>query len=242
MGSGELDTVRPSPGPDGGPRPALRSRRAHPHPWQPPRDGRLARRQATVSPFGDYADSFADAAFWTWLALRHEPSRMPERPRPALPRGRDDAGGCRAPSPATPLTRQPHRTHTCGTDADAHVRTSAALPYPGVRTGAPRRAARHLSDGSISNSVGTGRNLASARHPVGRFTVGPAWEAIRPCCHYLHRQKPCTADSRPTTIFRCQASWGPASSRHCVRRPGGWNGARPAGTSAWSAWREAPGT
>lgn len=38
-------------------------------------DGCLARHQATVSPFGDYADSFADAAYWTWLALRHEPSR-----------------------------------------------------------------------------------------------------------------------------------------------------------------------
>jgi phosphatidylglycerophosphate synthase len=73
-------------------------------------DGRLARRQDTVSPFGDYADSLADAAFWTWLVLRHEPSRtvrvaalaawmvpvvavtvvsvrrgsMPDRPRPAL--------------------------------------------------------------------------------------------------------------------------------------------------------------
>ncbi|NUS85780.1 MAG: CDP-alcohol phosphatidyltransferase family protein [Streptomyces sp.] len=73
-------------------------------------DGRLARNQGTVSPFGDYADSCADAAFWTWLTLRHEPSRavraaaisawalpvvtvtaigirrgsMPERPRPAL--------------------------------------------------------------------------------------------------------------------------------------------------------------
>ncbi|MEV1079196.1 CDP-alcohol phosphatidyltransferase family protein [Streptomyces sp. NPDC050211] len=73
-------------------------------------DGHLARRQATESPFGDYADAFADAAFWTWLALWHEPSRtvraaaiaawaapvvavtavalvrgaMPERPRPAL--------------------------------------------------------------------------------------------------------------------------------------------------------------
>ncbi|WP_345601347.1 CDP-alcohol phosphatidyltransferase family protein [Streptomyces coacervatus] len=73
-------------------------------------DGRLARHQRTVSPFGDYADSVADAAFWTWLVLRHEPSRtvraaaiaawavpvatvtaisvrrgtMPERPRPAL--------------------------------------------------------------------------------------------------------------------------------------------------------------
>ncbi|NUP18561.1 MAG: CDP-alcohol phosphatidyltransferase family protein [Streptomyces sp.] len=72
-------------------------------------DGHLARRQAAVSPFGDYADSFAHAAFWTWFALRHEPSRtvraaaiaawalpvvtvtalavshgtMPERPRPA---------------------------------------------------------------------------------------------------------------------------------------------------------------
>lgn len=73
-------------------------------------DGRLARRHGSVTPFGDYADSFADAAFWTWLALRHEPSRtvraaaiaawvlpaatvtalgvrrgtMPERPRPTL--------------------------------------------------------------------------------------------------------------------------------------------------------------
>ncbi|QOV36696.1 CDP-alcohol phosphatidyltransferase family protein [Streptomyces ferrugineus] len=73
-------------------------------------DGRLARRRGTVSPFGDYADSLADAAFWTWLVLRHEPSRtvraaalgawlgpvvavtavgvrrggMPDRPRPAL--------------------------------------------------------------------------------------------------------------------------------------------------------------
>jgi hypothetical protein len=39
-------------------------------------DGHLARRRDTVSPFGDYADSLADAAFWTWLVLRHEPSRM----------------------------------------------------------------------------------------------------------------------------------------------------------------------
>ncbi|MEU8619477.1 CDP-alcohol phosphatidyltransferase family protein [Streptomyces sp. NPDC048623] len=73
-------------------------------------DGRLARRQSTVTPFGDYADTFADAAYWMWLTLRHEPSRtvraaaaaawavpvvtltgvavrrgtMPERPRPVL--------------------------------------------------------------------------------------------------------------------------------------------------------------
>ncbi|WP_234363564.1 CDP-alcohol phosphatidyltransferase family protein [Streptomyces sp. TN58] len=73
-------------------------------------DGRLARHQGTASPFGDYADTFADAAFWTWLTLTHEPSRplraaavaawalpiatvtaiairrgtMPERPRPTL--------------------------------------------------------------------------------------------------------------------------------------------------------------
>ncbi|MBT2450382.1 CDP-alcohol phosphatidyltransferase family protein [Streptomyces sp. ISL-43] len=73
-------------------------------------DGRLARHQHTVTPFGDYADTFADAAFWTWLTLRHEPNRlvraaaitawalpiatvtaigirhgtMPERPRPTL--------------------------------------------------------------------------------------------------------------------------------------------------------------
>lgn len=38
-------------------------------------DGRLARHQGSVAPFGDYADSLADAAFWTRLVLRHEPSR-----------------------------------------------------------------------------------------------------------------------------------------------------------------------
>ncbi|MBT2478477.1 CDP-alcohol phosphatidyltransferase family protein [Streptomyces sp. ISL-94] len=73
-------------------------------------DGRLARHQHTVTPFGDYADTFADAAFWIWLTLCHEPNRlvraaaitawalpvvtvtaigirrgtMPERPRPTL--------------------------------------------------------------------------------------------------------------------------------------------------------------
>ncbi|MCP3757253.1 CDP-alcohol phosphatidyltransferase family protein [Streptomyces sp. TBY4] len=38
-------------------------------------DGRLARHQDTVSAFGEHADSLADAAFWTWLVLRNEPSR-----------------------------------------------------------------------------------------------------------------------------------------------------------------------
>ncbi|GAA2635659.1 CDP-alcohol phosphatidyltransferase family protein [Streptomyces vastus] len=73
-------------------------------------DGRLARHQGTTSPFGENADSFADAAYWMWLTLRHEPSHtlraaavaawvlpvvavtglalrrgtMPERPRPVL--------------------------------------------------------------------------------------------------------------------------------------------------------------
>ncbi|MEU3091364.1 CDP-alcohol phosphatidyltransferase family protein [Streptomyces massasporeus] len=73
-------------------------------------DGRLAHHQGAVSPFGEYADTFADAAYWMWLTLRHEPSRtvrvaavaawalpvvavtglalhrgaMPERPRPVL--------------------------------------------------------------------------------------------------------------------------------------------------------------
>jgi hypothetical protein len=37
-------------------------------------DGTLARRtQPTM--FGFYADALADAAFWTWLGVRHEPSR-----------------------------------------------------------------------------------------------------------------------------------------------------------------------
>jgi hypothetical protein len=38
-------------------------------------DGTLARRQMP-SMFGFYADSLADAAFWTWLATGREPSRL----------------------------------------------------------------------------------------------------------------------------------------------------------------------
>ena len=37
-------------------------------------DGRIARRSGTVTAFGTHADSLADAAFWTWFTLRHEPS------------------------------------------------------------------------------------------------------------------------------------------------------------------------
>ncbi|AYY13134.1 hypothetical protein EF847_10925 [Actinobacteria bacterium YIM 96077] len=38
-------------------------------------DDRLARRLGTVTPFGRDADSLADAAFWIWFVLRHEPNR-----------------------------------------------------------------------------------------------------------------------------------------------------------------------
>ncbi|MDQ0381429.1 CDP-alcohol phosphatidyltransferase family protein [Amycolatopsis thermophila] len=38
-------------------------------------DGRLAHGLSTPSRFGAAADSLADAAFWAWFALRHEPSR-----------------------------------------------------------------------------------------------------------------------------------------------------------------------
>ncbi|MFE9259027.1 CDP-alcohol phosphatidyltransferase family protein [Streptomyces sp. NPDC006879] len=38
-------------------------------------DGHLARRRCATSPFGAYADSLADAAFWTWMALNYEPNR-----------------------------------------------------------------------------------------------------------------------------------------------------------------------
>ncbi|GAB3383572.1 hypothetical protein GCM10027360_66710 [Amycolatopsis echigonensis] len=37
-------------------------------------DGRLARGLGTASRFGAAADSLADAAFWAWYALHHEPS------------------------------------------------------------------------------------------------------------------------------------------------------------------------
>jgi phosphatidylglycerophosphate synthase len=39
-------------------------------------DGQLARRRGESTVFGSYADTLADAAFWTWFAARHEPSRM----------------------------------------------------------------------------------------------------------------------------------------------------------------------
>ncbi|MCI0689952.1 MAG: CDP-alcohol phosphatidyltransferase family protein [Sporichthyaceae bacterium] len=38
-------------------------------------DGWLARRLDSETMFGGYADSLADAAFWTWYALVHEPDR-----------------------------------------------------------------------------------------------------------------------------------------------------------------------
>ena len=38
-------------------------------------DGQLSRRTGTTSLFGQQADPLTDAAVWTWLALRHEPSR-----------------------------------------------------------------------------------------------------------------------------------------------------------------------
>jgi hypothetical protein len=38
-------------------------------------DGQLARRRGEATVFGSYADTIADAAFWTWFVARHEPSR-----------------------------------------------------------------------------------------------------------------------------------------------------------------------
>lgn len=37
-------------------------------------DGQLARRHADETMFGSYADTIADAAFWTWFTARHETS------------------------------------------------------------------------------------------------------------------------------------------------------------------------
>lgn len=37
-------------------------------------DGPVARSLRTTTPFGRDADTLADAAFWTWFLLRHEPS------------------------------------------------------------------------------------------------------------------------------------------------------------------------
>ena len=41
-------------------------------------DGRLARRTGTTTPFGAYADVFADAAFWIWFTTDRE-NRRPLR-------------------------------------------------------------------------------------------------------------------------------------------------------------------
>jgi len=38
-------------------------------------DGWLARRRHAETMLGGYADALADAAFWTWFAIRHEPNR-----------------------------------------------------------------------------------------------------------------------------------------------------------------------
>lgn len=39
-------------------------------------DGRIGRRFGTATPFGRDADAIADAVFWTWFAVRHEPSAV----------------------------------------------------------------------------------------------------------------------------------------------------------------------
>ena len=39
-------------------------------------DGPVARILATTTPFGRDADTLADAAFWSWFLLRHEPNRV----------------------------------------------------------------------------------------------------------------------------------------------------------------------
>ncbi len=38
-------------------------------------DSQLARRWGEATVFGSYTDVLPDAAFWTWYAARHEPSR-----------------------------------------------------------------------------------------------------------------------------------------------------------------------
>lgn len=42
--------------------------------WSDRMDGTIARRSGPTQ-FGHYADSLADAAFWTWFARHHEPDR-----------------------------------------------------------------------------------------------------------------------------------------------------------------------
>ncbi len=38
-------------------------------------DGRIARHTATTTPFGAYADAFADASFWIWFTSDHREGR-----------------------------------------------------------------------------------------------------------------------------------------------------------------------
>jgi hypothetical protein len=116
LGGNQLDPRRDTPGPAGAARtahradtltliranlPALPGRASR---WSGPlaivldlAGGRLARRQGAVSPFGVHADTWADTAYWTWLTLRHEPSRtvrtVHERfPLPPAPASRAGIG------------------------------------------------------------------------------------------------------------------------------------------------------
>nr|WP_319020127.1 CDP-alcohol phosphatidyltransferase family protein [Streptomyces sp. C8S0] len=120
-------------------------------------DGRLARHQHTASPFGDYADSFADAAFWTWLTLRHEPSRAVRAAAItawALPIATVTAIGipaARCPSgPAPPCDLRPRCrpsspcAASCATDPGAALTRCCSCCHPAPTPGClpPRRPAR----------------------------------------------------------------------------------------------------
>lgn len=179
-------------------------------------DGRIARSSGTVTAFGQHADSLADASFWTWFALRHEPSRrvrvlaLAAWAVPVLAVTAASVSRGRMTDPPRPAVLRP----AAAMQAVIAVRAAAAARRPASRVppdvGACRRT-RHRPGGHV------GGQYLSAHH-VGSLIADVLGCPGRECAF---------ADSHAADRCAAHVSWcfavrlaAAGSDRICGRRHG----------------------
>jgi len=134
-------------------------------------DGQLARRAGTVSPFGEHADSLADAAFWTWYTLRHEPSRaircaaLAAWTAPVLTLATASILHGQMTDPPRPAVLRPAAALQALIALRAARRPAAPMPAPGTRV--PPATGLHSPDASRAQAP----RRAGERHPGDRPVV-----------------------------------------------------------------------
>lgn len=118
-------------------------------------DGGLARRLGTTSPFGAAADSLADAAFWAWFALRHEPSRQM----------RAAALAAWVAPVITVSTASFRRGRMVDAPRPVFIRPAAAMQAVLTARALLRWARGYIADRQSVRATNQGRRLSSARRP-----------------------------------------------------------------------------